>query len=118
MSKQKTMKLTHPDAWHQYAGGTFAAPDKRGYDAFTTIGRYMITPISNQFNSNRHIGYDVKFCNEKGILEGGLYQNIGPQPKLCFRKPSPTTVNLLTARRLCQNHHEIHKGTLIPPTNP
>ena len=100
------MKLTHPDVWHCYAGGTFAAPDKHGYDAYTTIGRYMIQPISSKNNSNRHIGYSVQFCNEKGKLTGGLYQ------------PIDTLTDLRNARKLCQNHMQLNNGELVPEQIP
>jgi hypothetical protein len=96
------MHLTNRAAWHIYAGGTCARDDKYGYDAFTTIGRYTIQPISSENNVNRHIGYIARFLNEKGKLTGGLWQDLHARP-----------TTLPNARRLCRNHAEANGGTLI-----
>jgi hypothetical protein len=91
------MKLTHPDAWNMYAGGTFAAADRHSYDVYTSLGQYIIQPISNKRNSNQHIGYNVHFCNTEGRLTGGLWQPL-----------SRHLVTLPQARKLCQDHFAQH----------
>ncbi len=102
------MHLTHPDAWHCYAGGTSAADDRNGYDAYTTIGRYMIQPVSSKHNVQRHIGYSVMFCNEKGAMTGGLYQPLN----------DGKITTLPHARRVCRQHAEKNSGTLVPEQIP
>lgn len=96
------MTLTNTKAWHVYAGGTSAASDKHGYDAYTTLGRYMIQPCSHPHNVELHIGYKVTFCNEKGALTGGLYQ-----PIVDYKTSLPH------ARKLCQEHMVKHSGELV-----
>jgi hypothetical protein len=101
------MKLTHPNAWHTAAGGTTARDDKYSYSAFTTIGRYMLQPVSSEYNVNRHLGYIVTFLNEKGKLEGGLWQRL-------YKRP----MTLPNARKLCDNHLVSYGGTLVPEQLP
>lgn len=106
----KPRKLTHPDAWNTYAGGTFAAPDRHAYDSKTTIGTYSIQPIGHRHNSNRHMGYRVHFINDKGKITApgtGLWNILKGtelQPGLC---------TLPEARRLCQQHLEANNGEVI-----
>jgi hypothetical protein len=101
------MKLTHPDAWHTFAGGTFAAPDKHSYQAITTIGNYCIDPVSLKSNSNHHIGYAVRFENVLGQLSGGLH----------VRFAGESLVNLTKARKLCDEHCRSNNGTLTAKQN-
>ena len=99
-------KLTNGAVWHVHAGGTCAASDRYGYDAYTTIGRYMVNPISARHNVERHIGYQVMFCNEKGQLGGGLYHSIRE------------LTTLPMARRLCQEHMLANGGEIVPEQIP
>jgi hypothetical protein len=96
------MKLTNPDAWNVYAGGTFAASDRNSYDVVTPLGKYTIQPVSHKYNVEKHIGYVVYFLNEKGKLPGGLWQPL----KGDILRPGLAT--LPEARRLCQQHAESH----------
>lgn len=99
-------KLTNRAVWHVHGGGIATADDRSGYDAYTTIGRYMIQPVSSPHNCQRHIGYNVMFCNEKGALNCLLY----------------TTIKKLTtlpeARRLCQKHMLDNGGEIVPEQIP
>jgi len=94
-------RLTNPTVWHVSAGGTFAASNKNGYSAYTTIGRYMISPMSSPNNVERHIGYNVQFINEKGKLPGGLWQQV------------TSRVDLRTARQSCTDHCKLWEGELV-----
>lgn len=100
------MKLTNVNAWHTYAGGTSAASDKNGYDAYATIGRYSIQPISSKHDVEQHLGYRVHFLNEKGKLAGGLWQ------------PIHMLTTLPHARTLCQEHMVANKGEIVPEQVP
>jgi hypothetical protein len=60
--------------WNTYAGGTSAVPGKYSYDAKTEVGEYHIWPPQL---SPRQWSYTIYFANTKGILLGGLWQNIG-----------------------------------------
>lgn len=102
------MHLTHPDAWHCYAGGTCARDDRYGYSALTTIGKYSIWPVSWPDNANRHRGYSVMFQNDKSMVGVGLHQELN----------SGKLTTLPKARRICRTHAEIHGGTLIPEQLP
>lgn len=95
------MKLTNPDAWHTFGGGTCAASYKNSHKAITTIGDYSISPVSSQHNTEIHCGYQVTFHNVLGKLSGGLNQNL-----------TNCLVNLQTARRLCSEHCEMNAGRI------
>lgn len=86
--------------WHTFAGGTCAADGKNSYLSKTNLGDYHIDPVSSPNNVNRHIGYLVRFSNIFGLLEGGLWQQIGP------------LVNLREAKKLCREHYE--KNNKVP----
>ena len=67
--------------WSVHAGGTFAAEGKYGYTAHPIIGSYHIDPVS--YESGKHKGYHLRFTNDKGVLLGGLWQDLG-----MFRSPN------------------------------
>ena len=113
------MKLTHKDVWHIYAGGCWAAQDKCGYKAITSIGNYSIQPISHRHNVNKHLGYVVNFENVLGKVGGGLNQRLYGVASLDIGTALPVPVqqryfNLRAARRLCQEHMEKHGGYITP----
>ena len=90
------MKLTHPDAWHTFAGGTSAASDRHSYSAVLNCGEYRIWPVSSARNVERHIGYRAYFVNTHGATCGGLWQPL--EHSLLLTLPQ--------ARRACRNHFE------------
>lgn len=71
-------QANHPlnkNKWNMYAGGTAAAEGKHSYDVRGDFGLYSVDPIST--SSGRHLGYRVKFANEKGKLSGrGLWSEL------------------------------------------
>ncbi len=98
--RRKDLKLTNIDAWHVYAGGCGAPSDSHSYSAHTSIGEYNIWPHGQKDNCENLLGYQALFCNNKGLLPGGLWITL----------EKPTT--LPKARQLCQDHLAKHNGTI------
>lgn len=89
------MKLRGSKNWNVFAGGTCAASDRNSYSVETPNGKYMIQPVSSEYDVERHLGYKVWFINSKGRRAGGLWQEL-----------SDTLVSLPLARHLCHEHNE------------
>jgi hypothetical protein len=83
-----------PFKWSTFAGGTSAAEGKHGYDTHLSVGTYSIQPVTTQYG--RHAGYLVHFINDKGVLVGGLWQQIGK-----FHSPN-------AAKKASREHFEKH----------
>lgn len=105
--KEPAMRLTNPNAWHTFAGGTCAASDRHSFQAITSIGQYCVDPVSSRHNVECHIGYSVRFATNGAVpgLQNGLWRSL-----------SPSLVTLPEARRLCQAHHAEHGAELHVPS--
>lgn len=102
------MKLTHPDAWNTFAGGICAASNRNSYSArIADVGTYFIDPISAPSNTERHIGYQVQFCDDVGALalrgSSGLYRFLSADGESFHQA---TLMTLPVARRITQQHLE------------
>lgn len=84
--------------WHMFAGGTGAVEGKHSYKKSTHFneGGYEIQPVT--YYSSKRKGYKLYFINKKGILRGGLWQEIG-----LFNSPN-------AAKEAANKHYVKHFG--------
>ena len=61
--------------WHMFAGGTGERYGRHGYRWPTNFGNYVINPLSNR--AGYKTGYSLTFENVKGLVPGGLNQEMG-----------------------------------------
>lgn len=97
------MKLTNPKAWDVFAGGTAAAPGRYSYSKrIDGGGEYHIDPVTN--GRGIHRGYLVQFANTTGnaSIASGLWHEIKADG--CLSNVTQLPVDLLSARRRCEQH--------------
>lgn len=59
--------------WQKMSGGTYAAPNKKGYVWFTLTGQYTISPKSSgSEHPYKHLGYLLRYYDQDSLSGHGI----------------------------------------------